>query len=121
VPESPARDAQYAALLQSAPFRRQLGPAKIETLASFYADDPATDPIPIAEATRLTDLFTEYYFHGAPFPRRTLASFWTRCRGVGATSGCDAARALAERRVGPLPRGADPATTSPAIGERRAQ
>lgn len=106
VPESAARDAQLGALLQSGPFRRHVGPAKIETLASFYAAEPATDPIPPAEATRLTDLFAEYYFHGAPFPRRTLASFWTRCHGVGATGGCDAARAHAERRVGSLPQAA---------------
>ena len=117
VPESPARDAQYTALLQGSPFRRLLGPAKIETLASFYADELAADPIPIAEATRLTDLFTEYFFHGAPFPRRTLASFWTRCRGLGATGGCDAARAQAERRVGPLPPSAAQVST-PAGGAR---
>jgi hypothetical protein len=113
IPESPARDAQHAALLQIGPFRRHVGPATIATLASFYAAAPATDPIPPAEATRLTDLFAEYYFHGAPYPRRTLASFWTRCRGVGATGGCDAARAHAERRVGPLPRGIEQADASP--------
>jgi predicted membrane-bound spermidine synthase len=113
IPESPARDAQHAALLQIGPFRRHVGPAMIATLASFYAAAPATDPIPPAEATRLTDLFAEYYFHGAPYPRSTLASFWTRCRGAGATGGCDAARAHAERRVGPLPRGIEKADASP--------
>ena len=104
IPESPARNEQHTALLQSQPFRRHVAPAKIETLASFYASDLATDPIPVGEATRLTDLFTEYYFHGAPFPRRTLVSFWERCEGAGPT-GCEAARARAERSVGPLPEG----------------
>jgi hypothetical protein len=85
-----------------APFRRHLGPGVIQALIPFFNPDrEATDPIPVARAEKLSDLFLEYYFFGTPFRRDALAAIWQRCED-GGDHGCRRERAGFEQIVGPL-------------------
>ncbi|RIL01336.1 MAG: hypothetical protein DCC71_18065 [Proteobacteria bacterium] len=108
VPESAARDEVLASLLKMPPFRRHLGPAKLATLSSFYDRVATADAVSPSEATRYTDLFVEYYAHGAPFSHGALAGVWSRCRDQGGAR-CAPARRRAELSVGPLGGEADTA------------
>lgn len=102
VPESPSRDETIRALLQQSPFRRHIGPLQLRTLAGFFDPDLATtDPLAPEQATRLSNLYIEYYFHGAPFSRDALTAIWQRCRDD-SEQRCQPARARIERRIGPL-------------------
>ena len=102
VPESPRRDETIRALLQQSPFRRHIGPLQLRTLAGFFDPDLATtDPLAPEEAMRLSNLYIEYYFHGAPFSRDALTSIWQRCRDD-SEQRCQPARARIEHRIGPL-------------------
>jgi spermidine synthase len=112
VPVSASRDEAIRALLPQPPFRPHVEPLRLRTLAGFFDPAPAaTDPLAPEEATRLSTLYIQYYFHGAPFSRSALASIWQRCRDDGEQR-CQPARARIERRAGPL-RGAGLARSGP--------
>jgi hypothetical protein len=108
VPDSQRRADKIAALRAHAVFRPHVGAAKLQSLASFYLRSADPSELEPTDAARYTDLFLDYYFHGAPFSRAALADIWQRCRGAGA--GCEVARRRAERRLGPLEAPADAAT-----------
>ncbi len=100
--ESPDREAVILTLLKEPPFRRHLGPGVLHALIPFFHPDvETTEPIEAPEAARLSGLFSEYYFYGTPFSREALVAIWRRCRDGGGVT-CRDARAVVERRVGPL-------------------
>jgi SAM-dependent methyltransferase len=110
---SPARDEVLMRLLTQVPFRRQLEAQTLQPLVSFFHPDlETTEAIDPREAERLSDLFIEYYFHGAPFSFDALTSIWRRCQDGGGMR-CEPARARIERSVGPLPRSAARAAKQP--------
>jgi predicted membrane-bound spermidine synthase len=116
IPESAARDAKHSSLLGVNPFRRHVAPPRIYALASLYGAAAEGDPLTPEDATRLSDLFAEYWFHGAPFPREVLAAAWLRCRDGGGAR-CRDALERAEQRLGPLRSQAGaPARTAPGAG-----
>jgi len=103
IDESPGREKVILDLLQNPPFRRHLGPQKLQALTGFFQPDlETTEALGPKEAERLSDLFIEYYFHGAPFSFDALESIWRRCHDGGGLR-CKPARAHVERLVGPLP------------------
>ena len=111
---APGREEVIAELLQKQPFRRHLGPQTLQTLAGFYQPDlESTEAITPQEAERISDLFVEYYFYGAPFSFDALTSVWRRCRDGGGQR-CEPVRARIERLVGPLPGGRARAANLPA-------
>ncbi len=110
---SPARDEVLMGLLTQVPFRRHLGAQTLQTLASFFHPDlETTEAIDPREAGRLSDLFIEYYFYGAPFSFDALTSIWRRCQDGGGMR-CEPARARIEASVGPLPRSDARTATQP--------
>jgi predicted membrane-bound spermidine synthase len=100
--ESPDREELLLEQLKNPPFRRHLTPTVIQSVIPFFHPDlAATEPIEAREADRLSELFIDYYFHGAPFAREALVSIWQRCEDGGGKS-CREERASIERRVGSL-------------------
>ena len=58
-------------------------------------------PLSVEDASRATQLFVDFYTHGAPFSRGALAEIWRRCEADPAQrSACRAGRAEADRRLG---------------------
>jgi hypothetical protein len=113
IEDSPGREEILLALLAQAPFRRHLSGRTGQALMSFFRPDlETTETLDPKQAERLSDLFIEYYFHGAPFSFDTLTSIWRRCRDGGGLR-CDPARARIERLVGPLPRSDARTATQP--------
>ena len=101
-PESPGREEVIVEIAKQTPFRRHLSPAVLQSLIPFFHPDlETTDPVPVARAEKLSDLFFEYYFFGAPFQREALTSIWQHCED-GGDNACRRERARIERVVGPL-------------------
>jgi spermidine synthase len=108
-PTSPARAALLATYRAEGRFPAQLAQGQLDALASLY--DPARTAAQRAtpeQARHRTQLFIEYYHHGAPFSREALAALWDRCvEGRGAGARCAQGLAAAEQQLGPLRRAAD--------------
>jgi hypothetical protein len=99
---SPDREQLLADQLKKPPFRRHLTPQVIQSLIPLiHPDLAATEPVDARDADRLSELFVDYYFYGAPFSREALVSIWRRCEDGGGKS-CQEERASIERRVGSL-------------------
>jgi spermidine synthase len=84
-------------------FGADLDPERLTELAALFGDeraDAGTRPVSYEAAHSATDLFTHYYSHAAPFPRKVLAGMWQRC--LADAGGCAAGLAAAEAQVGPL-------------------
>lgn len=56
--------------------------------------------ISVAEATRLTSVFTTHYYHAMPFDRRALHAVWQRCQSPGRVAACFEARRQVETQIG---------------------
>jgi hypothetical protein len=84
-------------------------------LAAFYegARPIAAGAATVEEAQKATRLYRDFYYHGTPFARASLARAWQECRLPDAAS-CAAGRAEVEREIGALGGGGAPATAASA-------
>jgi hypothetical protein len=103
-PSSPTRDQMLERVRQMPQFAPHLIDTRLRHLAGLFGggagSEGALDP---EQARRLTDLFVEYYHHGTPFSRESLALVWRECRPSQPDDpGCRRGLAAAEARVGPL-------------------
>jgi predicted membrane-bound spermidine synthase len=113
-PESPRQQAALADARVGLARRASLTAESIGAIQSFFDGDARGPALGLKGAERLTDRFTAYFNHAAPFDERALGHIWNRCRG----RGCGEARrqvwkALGLPGAGPLaypgPRQADAA------------
>jgi len=115
IPSSPARDQLLANLRQFGPFAPHLTDTKLRHLVGLFPSGAGSEgALDAAQAERLTDLYVQYYHHGTPFSRESLALIWEQCHPPGDAS-CTNGLAAAEVRVGPLRRqlGGVPAPAAP--------
>jgi hypothetical protein len=83
-------------------------------LAAFYqgARPIGAGTQSVEDAQKATRMYVDFYYHGTPFARASLARAWRECRRPDAES-CAAGRAEAEREIGGLD-GEAPATAASA-------
>lgn len=105
VPASPAREEVLAQLDREQPERARTIRAGLSGVARLFV--PPTAPLSLQEARALTNTFTTYYHHAAPFPRSVIAAAWRGCEdshdGAAASEGegrCARNAVLAERWLG---------------------
>jgi len=103
-PTSPARDQMLERVRQAPPFAPHLGDTKLQHLVDLLTGGTGSQgSLTPEQARRLTDLFVEYYHHGTPFSRESLALAWRECRPSQAGDpGCRNGLEAAEARLGPL-------------------
>ena len=84
-------------------------------LAAFYegARPIAAGTASVEEAQKATRLYRDFYYHGTPFARASLARAWQECRLPDAEH-CAAGRAEVEREIGTLDGDGAPATAASA-------
>ena len=100
VPSSAVRAAVVSALNKRS--NGKLDQSFVPTLMTFFdGAPPDTSPVSVEDAARSTQLFLDFYTHGAPFSRGALAEIWRRCESdLAQRSACRAGRAEADRRLG---------------------
>lgn len=101
IPETTGVAERQASLLRLAPFRPHVAATKISTLVTFFQNNGTGPPLAPSDALQLTDLFADYYHHGAAFWRDVLPVIWSRCDD-GGSGECARQRRRAERRVGAI-------------------
>jgi spermidine synthase len=78
--------------------------AVLADVQSLYLDAAPDGAVPLGRARRASQLYYQYYSHGAPFPIERLEKLWRRCTGkdTGAcTDGRRRMRQLVEKGVNP--------------------
>ena len=100
-PGAPGIAEKQTELLRLAPFRSHVAPSMLGTLVTFFQNDVEGPPLSPKEATQLTNIFADYYFHGLGFWRDVLPVIWGRCSDQGSGE-CQSDRKRVERRVGPI-------------------
>jgi predicted membrane-bound spermidine synthase len=85
--DHPGSPRQQAALadVRKENARRQASftPEAIGSIRAFFDGDIEASALGLKRAERLTDRFTMYFHHAAPFDERVLEHIWNRCRGPG--------------------------------------
>jgi hypothetical protein len=105
VPTSPMRESLENMIREKGRPQLQAGLALLQPLSRLYGGGPLA---PEAEdllqaAAQLTEGFTRYYHHAAPFSRRALAEVWRRCEADEEhRERCAQSRARVEERLGDL-------------------
>jgi hypothetical protein len=108
VPRSPTRESLEAVIRERGRPGLRAGLALLQPLLRLYGGRPLADEAenPLRAAAQLTESFTRYYHHAAPFSRRALAELWRRCEADEQhRERCAQARARLEESLGDLDSG----------------